>query len=356
MLQKVRVVDPLEVGLSGDRGPQTRKGVPFGGDPRTLWRVEQHGSPLDLSEIRTRRRTAFDGGKKSGRKALAERAEVLADLQELLWAHVAAAPEQERRAVDSAIAARVPRRRPSEWERRAQLFSPAVDEALKRLERGPRVLLVLQGMDASGKGGMLKSVVSAMDPLGVEVTAFGRPTPDEAREHYLQRVIRQLPEPGHVGVFDRSHYEDVLVPAATAALDEDELAARSEALQIFEQELVRHGFVILKVMLHISAEEQLDRLLSRLDREHKHWKYDPSDADARAEFGTYQRLYGALLEATSAAHAPWHVIGADRKWYSRLAVQELLIAALADLNLKWPAADYDVEQERGRLIRAVPQG
>lgn len=351
----IQTVGPLDVEVTGVPGSHAERGVPFDGDPRTLWRVEQHDSPLDLSRVPTGRRTAFDGGKKRGRRALEGRAGLLAELQELLWAHVAAAPDEERRAVDSAIAARVPRRRPSEWERREQLFSPAVEDALKRVERGPRILLVLQGMDASGKGGMVKSVVGAMDPLGVDVAAFGRPTPDEARKHYLQRVIRSLPEPGHVGVFDRSHYEDVLVPAVNGVLDEDVLAARTEALQIFERELVRHGFVIVKVMLHISAEEQLERLVSRLEHEHKHWKYDPSDADARAEFGTYQRVYGALLEATSAPHAPWHVIGADRKWYSRLAVQELLIAALADLNLKWPAADYEVEKERARLIRSVPE-
>lgn len=352
MSKEQSVPAPLDVKLTGVRGPQADKYNPFDADPRSLWRVTQYGSPLDLAEIPTRKRLGFKGKKADGEVLLGQRAETLAELQELMWAHVRAAPEQERREVAKALAARAPRRSPKESQRREQLFSPEVEEALGRLERGPRVLLVLQGMDASGKGGMVKSVVGAMDPLGVDVAAFGKPTREESREHYLQRIIRRLPEPGHVGVFDRSHYEDVLVPTVTGSLSDRKLADRTEALRIFERELVRRGFVIVKVMLHISPEEQLERLLSRLDREHKHWKFDPSDVDAREEFETYRSVYNGLLEVTDADYAPWHVIGADRKWYSRLAVQELLIAALADLNLRWPAATYDVDQARKRLKKA----
>lgn len=344
---------PLNVQLTGVSSlSEPAKGVPFDADPRSLWRVTGYGSPLELSEVPTRRRRGFDGRKKQGNKALAERGDVLADLQEMLWAHVAAAPEAERRAVVEAIASRAPEPTSEESSRRAELLSPAVQQMLEKLEPGPRLLLVLQGMDASGKGGMVKSVVGAMDPLGVDVAAFGKPTAEESREHYLQRIIRRLPVPGHVGVFDRSHYEDVVVPTITGSHSLDEVTERTEALQLFERELVRHGVVIVKVLLHISADEQLDRLLSRLDREHKHWKYHPSDADARKEFDTYQQVYDGLVEATDADWAPWHVVGANRKWYSRLAVQEILIAALADLNLRWPAADYDVETERQRLIDA----
>ncbi|GFZ92643.1 PPK2 family polyphosphate kinase [Nesterenkonia alkaliphila] len=340
---------PLRVKLTGVPGP-ANEGAPFEGDPSSLWRVNQYSSPLDLTEVPTRGSTGFSGSKKAGQKALARRAEVLAELQELLWAHVAAAPAEERNAVLKALAARAPQRDAEEDARRRKLFGSRVEKRLAGLEPGPRVLLVLQGMDTSGKGGMVKSVVGAMDPLGVEVAAFGKPTAEELRQHYLERVISRLPTPGHVGVFDRSHYEDVLVPTVTGTHDEDELTGRVEALQLFERELVRRGFVIVKVMLHISPKEQLKRLVARLDREHKHWKYDPSDADARAEFGSFQTVYSGLLEATDADYAPWHVIAADRKWYSRLAVQELLITALADLNLRWPAADYDVARERRRLL------
>lgn len=347
-----KISGALNVPLTGVPGPNPQRGARFDGDPRRLWRVDQYQSPLTLSEVPTRRRTGFEGGKKQGIAALADRSELLAQLQELLWAHVAAAPAQERHEVVKAIAARAPEYGDDESARPDELFDKGVEQTLEELEPGPRVLLVLQGMDASGKGGMVKSVVSAMDPLGVDVAAFGKPTEAESAQHYLQRIIERLPTPGHVGVFDRSHYEDVLVPAVTGTLSPDELALRVEALRLFETRLVRKGFVIVKVLLHISAEEQLNRLISRLDREHKHWKYDPSDADSRAEFAAFQTVYASLLEATDDDHAPWHAIGADRKWYSRLAVQELLIAALGDLNLKWPAADYDVETERRRLKKS----
>lgn len=343
--------EPLDVELTGVPGPQVKKG-PFDGDPRSLWRVNQYESPFDLKDVPTRRRIAFSGKKKNGREILNRRSDLLADLQELLWAHHVSAPKTEQTAVLEAIARRAPKLKPEEKKLREELFGAAVQEALDALESGPRVLLVLQGMDASGKGGMVKSVVGAMDPMGVDVKGFGKPTEEEQSQHYLQRIIAALPAPGHVGVFDRSHYEDVLVPAVSGSLDADELATRVEALQLFEQELVRHGFVLVKVMLHISSDEQLERLISRLDREHKHWKYDPSDADARRDFDTFHTVYSGLLEATDADHAPWHAVGADRKWYSRLAVQEILIAALADLNLKWPAANYDLDTERQRLIEA----
>lgn len=343
---------PLEVKLTGARGPKLRLGAPFDGDPRALWRVDAQESSLDLSQLPTRRRTGFEGKKRAGRKARAARADLLAELQELLWAHHAAAPQEEQEAVTAAISARVPARDDSEEARRKKLFGPKIEKALAELESGPRVLLVLQGMDAAGKGGVIKSVVGAMDPLGVNVTAFGKPTEEEARQHYLQRVIERLPTPGHVGVFDRSHYEDVLVPLVTGSHSEEEVSQRVEALQILERELVRRGFVFVKVMLHVSADRQLERLISRLDREQKHWKYRTADADARAHFSTFQTVYAGLLEATDADHAPWHVVGADRKWYARLAVQELLIAALGDLSLRWPAADYDIEAERERLLNS----
>lgn len=342
----------LDVPLDGVRGPKGAKKTPFDGDPRALWRVNQYPSPFTLADVPTREKIGFKGKKDDGEDALAERSAMLADLQELMWAHAVAASENDRWEVAKAIAGRVPRRTPQEKARREELFSPEVETALNNLDRGPRVLLVLQGMDASGKGGVVKQVVSSMDPMGIEVAGFGKPTPAEQREHYLERVIRRLPRPGHVGVFDRSHYEDVLVPSITGSESPEEIERRIEALILFERELVRLGFVIIKVKLLISQEEQLDRLVSRLDRKEKHWKYDPSDADARAEFDTYQELYSRVMEATDADHAPWHAIGADRKWYSRLAVQELLIAAFSDLKLRWPAADYDVEAERERLLKS----
>lgn len=326
--------------------------LPFDADPRDIWRAPGWGDPLHLEKIPTGRRLEFPGKKKRGRRLLAERAEVLADAQERLWAHQVAAADETRAAVMERLTSRVPQLTGDQRRRREQVLTAEVLEALRDVEQGPRVLLVLQGMDASGKGGTVKHVAGSMDPLGVSVTGFGRPTEAERREHYLRRVIRRLPAPGMVGVFDRSHYEDVLVPAVSGDLDADALAGRTETLRLFEDELVRRGFALVKVFLHLSPEEQLERLLSRLDRREKHWKYDPSDADARADFDTFRTVYSGLLEATDADWAPWHIVGADRKWYSRLAVQELFIAALEDLELGWPRAGYDIETERARLLQS----
>ncbi|GAA3068718.1 MULTISPECIES: PPK2 family polyphosphate kinase [Actinomycetes] len=323
---------------------------PFDADPRRIFRADRWGSPLRLDEVPTRRRLQFSGKKARGQRLLAERAEVLAEAQERLWAHQAAAGEPTRRAVMERLVHRAPSGEASERDRPARLLTSEVTAALAEVSPGPRVLLVLQGMDASGKGGTVKHVVGSMDPLGVSVTGFGRPTEAERREHFLRRIIRRLPAPGHVGVLDRSHYEDVLVPAVTGTLGPEALAERTEVLRLFEEELVRRGIAVVKVFLHLSPQEQLERLLSRLDRPEKHWKYDPSDADARADFGLFRTVYSGLLQATDTDWAPWHVVPADRKWYSRLAVQELLISTLEDLELGWPRAGFDIETERQRLL------
>lgn len=323
---------------------------PFDADPRGIFRAARWGSPLSLDDVPTRRRLEFSGKKARGRRLLAERAEVLGEAQERLWAHQAAAGEQTRRVVMDRLVHRAPRGEATEGERASRLLTAEVTGALDEVPPGPRVLLVLQGMDAAGKGGTVKHVVGSMDPLGVSVAGFGRPTEAERREHFLRRIIRRLPAPGHVGVFDRSHYEDVLVPAVTGTLSPEALAERTEVLRLFEAELVRRGVAVVKVFLHLSPQEQLERLLSRLDRPEKHWKYDPSDADARADFDLFRTVYSGLLEATDADWAPWHVVPADRKWYSRLAVQELLIATLEDLELGWPRAGFDIETERQRLL------
>ncbi|WP_261623406.1 PPK2 family polyphosphate kinase [Nesterenkonia marinintestina] len=332
---------------------EAAEGLPFDGDPRRLWRASQsepEGEAPDLDAISTRRRRGFDGGRRKGRKRLARRAEVLADQQELLWAHRVAGDPEAVRALEVDLAARVPRRSPGETRRLGELVDEEALSRLSALERGPRVLLVLQGMDASGKGGAVKHVVGSMDPLGIAVTGFGAPTAQERSEHYLRRIMRRLPAVGEIGVFDRSHYEDVLVPAVTGSHPQAEVERRTEALGLFERELARLGFVIVKVFLHLSPEEQLDRLASRLDRPEKHWKYHPSDADARADFDDYRRAYAQVIGATDEDWAPWHIVPADRKWYSRLAIQELLIAALTDLGLEWPEAEFDVETERERLL------
>jgi PPK2 family polyphosphate:nucleotide phosphotransferase len=212
------------------------------------------------------------------------------------------------------------------------------------------VLLVLQGMDTAGKGGVVKRVAGTMDPQGLSHHAFKKPTEEELAHPFLWRVQKQLPAAGRIGIFDRSHYEDVLVPAVHGTLTEAELAVRREEINAFEQQLVANGTVVVKAFLHLGFEEQRTRLLRRLDRSDKHWKFSTADVDDRALWPAFQAAYGTTLAVTSTPWAPWHVVPADRKWYSALAVQQLVAEALLGLDLAWPAADYDVEEQRARLL------
>jgi PPK2 family polyphosphate:nucleotide phosphotransferase len=213
-----------------------------------------------------------------------------------------------------------------------------------------RVLLVLQGMDTSGKGGVLKHTVGLVDPQGVRITSFKAPTKEELAHDFLWRIRRAVPAPGYLGVFDRSHYEDVLIARVESLVDPEEIARRYDAINAFEQELVEDGTVVLKCMLHISKETQHERLLARLDKPEKHWKYHASDLDARARWEAYQDAYRAALEHTNTEHAPWHVVPSDHKWFRNLAIGQLLLGALRDMDLRWPVADFDVDAERARLL------
>jgi PPK2 family polyphosphate:nucleotide phosphotransferase len=212
------------------------------------------------------------------------------------------------------------------------------------------VLLVLQGMDTSGKGGIVRHVIGLVDPQGVADHAFGVPTAEEQRHHYLWRIRRALPRPGYIGVFDRSHYEDVLVARVDSLVPEDVWDKRYDEINRFEERVAADGTVILKVALLVSADEQRARLLRRLDRPDKYWKYHPSDVDSRAKWPAYQEAYQAMIDRTNTEIAPWFVIPADRKWFARLAVSELLLEALRGLDLGWPAADFDIDAERNRLL------
>jgi PPK2 family polyphosphate:nucleotide phosphotransferase len=211
------------------------------------------------------------------------------------------------------------------------------------------VLLVLQGMDTSGKGGIMRHVVGAVDPQGVRHRAFKAPTEEERRHDFLWRIRRHLPEAGEIGVFDRSHYEDVLIVRVRDLVPEAEWRARYDLIEDFEREISAAGTSIVKVMLHISPEEQKQRLAERLERPEKHWKYNPGDVDERAYWPDYQAAYGDVLARCSTDVAPWYVVPADRKWYARWAVQQLLLRALAAIDPQWPPAAFDVEVEQRRL-------
>ncbi|WP_127820612.1 polyphosphate kinase 2 family protein [Microbacterium sp. CPCC 204701] len=211
------------------------------------------------------------------------------------------------------------------------------------------VLLVLQAMDSAGKGGIIRHVVGSVDPQGIDLAAFKKPTPEELEHDFLWRIERRLPEPGIIGVFDRSHYEDVLIGRVRELAPPDEIERRYGAITEFEKRATDAGTRVVKIMLHISPEEQKSRLMERLERPDKHWKYNPGDIDERALWPQYMAAYQTVFERTSTEHAPWYVVPADRKWYARLAVQHLLLEALEDIDPQWPAATFDVEAEKQRL-------
>jgi PPK2 family polyphosphate:nucleotide phosphotransferase len=214
------------------------------------------------------------------------------------------------------------------------------------------ILLVLQGMDTAGKGGIVEHVIGAGSPMGIQYTGFGVPTEEERKHHYLWRIRNALPKGGHIGVFDRSHYEDVLVVRVHNLVPPDVWGARYDEINAFEKELVDGGMTIVKVGMFVSLDEQKQRLAARLDRPDKYWKYNPADLDERALWPAYREAYQAVLDKTSTDYAPWHVVPCDKKWYSRLAVTELLIEALTSLKLSWPPADFDIEAEKKRLAEA----
>lgn len=215
-----------------------------------------------------------------------------------------------------------------------------------------RLLLILQAMDTAGKGGIVSHVVGAMDPQGVHLTAFKAPTDEEKAHDFLWRIEKQVPAAGMVGVFDRSQYEDVLIHRVHAWADAKELERRYAAINDFEARLTEQGTTIVKVMLNISKDEQKERLIARLDDPSKHWKYSRGDLTERAHWDDYMKAYEAAFAETSTDTAPWHVVPANKKWYARIAVQELLLEALRGMSLDWPKAEFDVAAERALVAES----
>ena len=214
------------------------------------------------------------------------------------------------------------------------------------------VLLVLQGMDTAGKGGIVEHVVGAGSPMGIRYTSFGKPTEEERAHHYLWRINKALPPAGHIGVFDRSHYEDVLVVRVHNLVPPQVWEPRYAEINAFESELADAGVTLVKVAMFVSLEEQKRRLAERLARPDRYWKYNPGDLEERKLWPAYQAAYQAMLDRTATDNAPWYVVPCDKKWYSRLAVTELLIEALKSLELSWPPPDFDVEAEKRKLAGA----
>jgi PPK2 family polyphosphate:nucleotide phosphotransferase len=282
------------------------KGVP---EPIAFADALRVGADFVLADSDARSTPGFDGDKAAGEEALAARAGEISQFQERLYA-----------------------------------------ESKGDVQRS--LLLVVQGMDTSGKGGIMRHVVGQMDPQGVKYTAFKAPTSEERKHPFLWRIRNALPSPGQVGVFDRSQYEDVLIVRVHDLVPRATWSRRYAQINDFEAKTVASGTTIVKVMLNVSADEQKARLTERLEREDKHWKYRTGDVDERLLWPQYQEAYQAVLEKTSTDAAPWFVVPADRKWYARLAVQNLVLEHLETMDPQWPAADFDVEAEKQRLAKS----
>ncbi|HEV3364461.1 MAG TPA: PPK2 family polyphosphate kinase [Acidimicrobiia bacterium] len=220
------------------------------------------------------------------------------------------------------------------------------------------LLLVLQGIDTSGKDGTIKHVIGEVNPLGCKITSFKKPTAEEAKHHFLWRIRRALPEPGQIGVFGRSHYEDVIVPRVHGGLGDRDIDRRYSDIAGFEAGLAAGTTTIVKCFLHISFEEQCERLLARLDDPTKRWKFNPADIDERQLWPKYQETFGEVLRRSSYDVAPWYVIPADRKWYRNWAVSRLLLETLTEMAPEYPQPDLDIPDLKARLtgrphLRAV---
>lgn len=213
------------------------------------------------------------------------------------------------------------------------------------------VLLVLQGMDTSGKGGMIRHALSVFDPQGMRPVGFGAPTAEELQHDFLWRIEKQVPRAGEIVVFDRSHYEDVLIQRVEKLASDAEIERRYDAIVDFESRLAARGVNIIKVMLHISPEFQKANLLRRLRRDDKQWKFDPSDIDNRKKWDDYQHAYEIAINRTSTEYAPWYIVPGDNKLYARTAVKYLLLRRLRAMKLSWPEPGYNVEEEFDRLHR-----
>jgi PPK2 family polyphosphate:nucleotide phosphotransferase len=268
--------------------------------------------PVDLSAIDTRATPgAPKGGKQAATKAREDTGSELADLQE-------------------------------------RLVAEAEVEDAKR-----RVLLVLQGMDTSGKDGVIKRGLGGMNAKWLDITGFGPPTEEEREHHFLWRIRRALPENGHVGVFDRSHYEDVVAVRARGLAPESVWRPRYDEINAFERQLADDGCAIVKVFLHISRDYQRERQLRRLERPDKRWKFAESDIEDRERWPAFQEAYEEAIEHTNTHAAPWYVVPADRKWYRMWAVSQLIAETLRDLDPHYPPRDeLDLPALRKRLLES----
>ena len=256
----------------------------------------QPGTEIELGAWDPRDNRAFDGDKKAGKQVLRLLRKRLEDLQELLYA-----------------------------------------------ESKHKVLMVLQAIDTGGKDGTIRHVFDGVNPQGVKVANFKKPTRSELAHDYLWRIHKHTPARGEIVVFNRSHYEDVLVVRVHNLVSPEVWMRRYDHINAFERMLVDEGTTILKFYLHISKEEQRERLQARLDKPHKRWKFDPGDLKERALWDDYMDAFEAMLSKTSTEWAPWYIIPSDRKWYRNLAIATILVQTLQGLNMAYPDPEENLD-------------
>ncbi len=252
------------------------------------------GSLVDLGKWDPNDKSAFPEEKNEGRKRLLELNQRLEELQELLYA-----------------------------------------------EQKHKVLIVLQAMDTGGKDGTIRHVFEGVNPQGVRVASFKKPTPEELDRDFLWRVHKQVPGKGEMVIFNRSHYEDVLVVRVHNLAPKEVWSKRYEHINSFERTLVDEGTTILKFFLHIDLDEQRERLQARLDEPNKRWKFNPADLEERKLWPKYMKAYEEAISKTSTDWAPWYIVPANRKWYRNLVVGTVIIEALEDLNMRYPEPEFD---------------
>ena len=253
------------------------------------------GSRVDLRERDPGDESAFAGNKKAGRKRLLELNDVLEELQEMLYA-----------------------------------------------EHEQKVLIVLQAMDTGGKDGTIRQVFEGVNPQGVRVASFKAPTSEELAHDYLWRVHKQTPGKGEIVIFNRSHYEDVLVVRVHNLVPEAVWSKRYDHINAFERTLADEGTTLLKFFLHIGLDEQKERFQARLAEPHKHWKFNPGDLEERKLWGDYMAAYEEAIGRTSTEWSPWYIVPANRKWYRNLVVATVITETLKGLDIQYPEPGYDL--------------
>lgn len=216
---------------------------------------------------------------------------------------------------------------------------------------GKALLIVLQGIDTSGKDGVIRNVFTAFNPQGTTVTSFRAPTSREVAHDYLWRVHAVCPQLGSIAIFNRSHYEDLIVPMVQKRLPNTRIQQRMRHIQDFERLLHEEGTTVIKFLLHISRDEQWERLMSRLDEPQRNWKFSMGDLAERERWSLYTSAFTRIVSATTTSSAPWYVVPANKKWFRDLVVSEITRATLEGMGLRWPKPSLDVEHARRALER-----